>query len=145
MSIMEFKLPDIGEGIAEGEIVKWLVSPGDSVAEHQSVVEVMTDKATVTIPSGIDGRVVETRGEVGEVVAFKMFNQRIVLLTGAEPSLMRFPLAPAGSRGGGWTSAGMISTVQTPLPIFALTAPKVCPHFWAPSPESETTSTVHWG
>jgi hypothetical protein len=38
---------------------------------------------------------------------------------------MRFPLAPAGSRGGGWISAGMISTVQTPLPIFAETEPKI--------------------
>ena len=51
------------------------------------------------------------------------------------------PEAPAGLRGGGSTSAGMISTVQTPLPILADTDPKIWPHFWAPSPESETTST----
>ncbi|MDP6368177.1 MAG: biotin/lipoyl-containing protein, partial [Planctomycetota bacterium] len=48
---LEFKLPDIGEGTAEGEIVKWLVAVGDTVAEHQPVVEVMTDKATVEIPA----------------------------------------------------------------------------------------------
>ena len=51
------------------------------------------------------------------------------------------PEAPAGLRGGGSTSAGMISTVHTPLPILAETEPKIWPHFWAPSPESETTST----
>ena len=50
MTRIEFKLPDIGEGVAEGEIVKWLVKAGDAVKEHQAVVEVMTDKATVEIP-----------------------------------------------------------------------------------------------
>ena len=54
---LQFKLPDIGEGVAEGEIVKWLVSEGDTVAEHQAVVEVMTDKATVEIPAPAAGRV----------------------------------------------------------------------------------------
>ncbi len=54
------------------------------------------------------------------------------------------PLAPARERAGGLISAGMISTVQTPLPILAQTVPKVCPAFWAPSPESETISTIRW-
>ena len=49
MARYEFKLPDIGEGVTEGEIVSWLVEPGDAVAEDQPMVEVMTDKATVTI------------------------------------------------------------------------------------------------
>jgi pyruvate dehydrogenase E2 component (dihydrolipoamide acetyltransferase) len=65
---IEFKLPDIGEGVAEGEIVKWLVEPGASVAEHQSVVEVMTDKATVEIPSPAAGRIVELCAKAGDVV-----------------------------------------------------------------------------
>lgn len=68
MSHYEFKLPDIGEGVTEGEIVKWLVSPGDTVAENQPMVEVMTDKATVTITSPKTGTIVETRGSVGAVV-----------------------------------------------------------------------------
>ncbi len=65
---LEFKLPNIGEGIAEGEIVKWLVKPGDTVAEHQPVVEVMTDKATVEIPAPQAGRITELRAKEGEVV-----------------------------------------------------------------------------
>src|SRR5262245_9204954 len=65
---LEFKLPDIGEGIAEGEIVKWLVKAGDTVAEHQPIVEVMTDKATVEIPAPQAGRITELRVKEGEVV-----------------------------------------------------------------------------
>ena len=69
MARWEFKLPDIGEGIAEGEIVAWLVRPGDAVTEDQPIVEVMTDKATVTITAPKAGVVVDTRGRVGEIVA----------------------------------------------------------------------------
>ncbi len=65
---LEFKLPDIGEGIAEGEIVKWLVSVGDTVAEHQPVVEVMTDKATVEIPAPQAGKITAIRAKEGDVV-----------------------------------------------------------------------------
>ena len=63
-----FKLPDIGEGIVEGEIVKWLVKPGEDVAEDQPLVEVMTDKATVTIPSPKKGRILKTHGQEGGTV-----------------------------------------------------------------------------
>jgi len=65
---LAFKLPDIGEGVAEGEVVRWLVAQGDTVAEHQPVVEVMTDKATVEIPAPRAGRVVELKIAPGEVV-----------------------------------------------------------------------------
>ena len=68
MKTYEFKLPDIGEGVTEGEIVKWLVAPGEAVAEDQPIVEVMTDKATVTITAPKGGKILETRGEVGGVV-----------------------------------------------------------------------------
>jgi len=64
----EFRLPDIGEGVAEGEIVGWLVKPGDTVREDEPLVEMMTDKATVTITAPKAGTVVETRGRIGEVV-----------------------------------------------------------------------------
>ena len=64
----EFKLPDIGEGLAEGEIVKWLVSVGEAVQEDQPLVEVMTDKATVEIPSPRAGVVAELLASEGEII-----------------------------------------------------------------------------
>src|SRR5215471_5383446 len=68
MARWEFKLPDIGEGVTEGEIVAWLIKRGDVVKEDQPMVEVMTDKATVTITSPRAGTVLETAGKVGEIV-----------------------------------------------------------------------------
>lgn len=65
----EFKLPDIGEGVVEGEIVRWLISEGDSIEEDQPMVEVMTDKATVEIPSPVRGTVVGRLGSEGDTVA----------------------------------------------------------------------------
>jgi pyruvate dehydrogenase E2 component (dihydrolipoamide acetyltransferase) len=69
MSRYEFKLPDIGEGVTEGQIVKWLIAPGDVVVEDQPMVEVMTDKATVTITAPKAGKVLETRGAEEATVA----------------------------------------------------------------------------
>jgi pyruvate dehydrogenase E2 component (dihydrolipoamide acetyltransferase) len=65
----EFRLPDIGEGVVEGEVVKWLVKPGDQVREDQPMVEVMTDKATVEIPSPKAGVVREIRAQEGNICA----------------------------------------------------------------------------
>jgi len=65
----EFKLPDIGEGVVEGEIVAWKVAVGQDVAEDQPLVEVMTDKATVEIPSPRAGTITALNGAEGEVVA----------------------------------------------------------------------------
>jgi pyruvate dehydrogenase E2 component (dihydrolipoamide acetyltransferase) len=65
----EFRLPDIGEGVVEGEVVKWLVKPGDPVREDQPMVEVMTDKATVEIPSPRAGVIREIRAPEGQLCA----------------------------------------------------------------------------
>jgi pyruvate dehydrogenase E2 component (dihydrolipoamide acetyltransferase) len=67
MAIFEFKLPDLGEGVMEGELVKWHVKEGDAVKEDQTLAEVMTDKATVTVPSPKAGRVVKTHGKEGDI------------------------------------------------------------------------------
>jgi 2-oxoisovalerate dehydrogenase E2 component (dihydrolipoyl transacylase) len=64
-----FRLPDIGEGIAEAEIVAWHVKPGDMVAEDGRLADLMTDKATVEMESPVAGKVLEVAGEVGDVIA----------------------------------------------------------------------------
>lgn len=66
--MFEFKFPDVGEGIAEGEILRWLVKVGDRVEAHQPVVEMETDKAAVELPSPIVGVVRELRGKEGDLV-----------------------------------------------------------------------------
>ncbi|WP_224270686.1 dihydrolipoamide acetyltransferase family protein [Haloprofundus salinisoli] len=68
MGVKEFKLPDVGEGVAEGELVSWLVEPGDTVTEDQAVAEVETDKALVEVPSPYNGTVKELLAEEGEIV-----------------------------------------------------------------------------
>lgn len=67
--MFEFKFPDVGEGIAEGEILRWLVQPGDRVEAHQPVVEMETDKAAVELPSPCAGVVRELRGKEGQLIA----------------------------------------------------------------------------
>ena len=64
----EFKLPDLGEGLTEGEVARWLVSEGDEVAEDQPLVEIQTDKTTVEIPSPAAGKVAQILVEEGKVV-----------------------------------------------------------------------------
>ncbi|HEY0114349.1 MAG TPA: biotin/lipoyl-containing protein, partial [Allosphingosinicella sp.] len=68
MARYEFRLPDIGEGIAEAEIVAWHIAVGDEVAEDQQLADMMTDKATVELESPVAGRVVELAGEVGDQI-----------------------------------------------------------------------------
>ncbi|MGZ8349142.1 MAG: dihydrolipoamide acetyltransferase family protein [Allosphingosinicella sp.] len=68
MARYEFKLPDIGEGIAEAEIVAWHVKVGDMITEDQQVADMMTDKATVEMESPVAGKVLEVAGEVGDQI-----------------------------------------------------------------------------
>ncbi len=78
--MIEFKLPAIGEGVVEGEIVRWLKQPGDNVMANEPLVEVMTDKATVEIPSPQDAVVAEHKAPEGEIAAV---GQVIAMLSGA--------------------------------------------------------------
>jgi pyruvate dehydrogenase E2 component (dihydrolipoamide acetyltransferase) len=68
MTTLEFRLPDVGEGIATAEIIAWQVSEGDHVTEHQDLVEIQTDKATVVIPCPATGVVTRLCGEVGDTI-----------------------------------------------------------------------------
>src|SRR6476661_7498245 len=68
----EFKLPDLGEGLTEGEVARWLVAEGDAIAEDDPLVEIQTDKATVEIPSPAAGtvlRILVAEGQVAPVGA----------------------------------------------------------------------------
>ena len=69
MGIRSIKMPDVGEGVAEAEIVEWAVKVGDLVREDQVVAAVMTDKATVDIPTPVAGSVLALGGAVGDVLA----------------------------------------------------------------------------
>ena len=77
------KLPDVGEGITEAEIVEWHVGVGDTIAEDELVGAVMTDKAAVDIPSPVAGRVAELGGEVGDMLAVGGLYVRIELEPGS--------------------------------------------------------------
>jgi 2-oxoisovalerate dehydrogenase E2 component (dihydrolipoyl transacylase) len=97
MGKFTFNLPDIGEGIAEAEIVAWHVKPGDRVEEDQQIADMMTDKATVEMESPVAGTVREVAGEVGDVIAIG--SMLVVIETegeaGAAPEAAPAPKAEA--------------------------------------------------
>jgi 2-oxoisovalerate dehydrogenase E2 component (dihydrolipoyl transacylase) len=113
MARYEFKLPDIGEGIAEAEIVAWHVKVGDTVEEDQQLADMMTDKATVEMESPVSGTVIELAGDVGDqvpigsVLAVIDTEEEVPLAEGAEKptpaqqkalpmTALESPLPPAG-------------------------------------------------
>jgi pyruvate dehydrogenase E2 component (dihydrolipoamide acetyltransferase) len=135
MSKLEFKLPDIGEGVAEGEIVNWLVQEGDAVAENQEMVEVMTDKATVTIGAPKAGKVAERRFKVGDTVPVGQVLVVLDLEGGggtAQPAAAPAPAAapekkPAPSNG---PVASAVGDIRENLPgMGAPTAPRANDYF----------------
>ena len=89
----EFRLPDIGEGVAEGEVVQWFVKEGEAVREDQTLVSVLTDKANVEIPSPKTGRVAKIHAAVGEKV--KVGGLLVTIET--EPGAALKPAPPASS------------------------------------------------
>src|SRR5689334_5837569 len=128
MSTYEFKLPDIGEGVTEGEIVKWLVRPGDVVTEDQPMVEVMTDKATVTITAPKAGKIVETRGDVGGVVPVHAV--LVVFDLGGSATAPLPAAAPAAKGGAGdGPAATAVGDIKEDLPgmNFATPPPAAVP------------------
>jgi pyruvate dehydrogenase E2 component (dihydrolipoamide acetyltransferase) len=95
----EFKLPDLGEGLTEGEVARWLVSVGDEVAEDQPLVEIQTDKTTVEIPSPAAGKVAQILVEEGNVVPVGTVLVVIGEDGAAAPSPRREPSKAAMSEG----------------------------------------------
>ncbi len=103
----EFCLPDLGEGIHEGEVLRWFVKPGDRIEEDAPLVEVETDKAAVTIPSPKAGRVVEVRAREGDTV--RVGQVLVVLDTGEDATAQTGVSQPAGVR-----SPGILHVEKTP-------------------------------
>ena len=93
MTIQTIKMPDIGEGIAEVELVAWHVKVGDTVAEDQILADVMTDKATVEIPSHVAGKVLSLDAAVGQVVA--VGTEIIHIEVEGPPAMSRQRLTPS--------------------------------------------------
>ena len=106
MGIYVIRVPDIGEGIAEVELVAWHVQPGDAVVEDQHLADVMTDKATVEVPSHVHGKVIALGGSPGEVMAVGA--ELVRLEVEGEGNLKHSPpLPPLGEgRDGGQPPAG---------------------------------------
>ncbi len=113
----EVKLPDIGEGVAEGEIVRWLVKPGDAVKEHQPLVEVMTDKASVEIPSPRTGTIAALHAEEGQVVPVGTVIVSIEVI--GEPSAAPAVAAARGAAHAGSGAAAVAVPAAPPLPAVA--------------------------
>jgi pyruvate dehydrogenase E2 component (dihydrolipoamide acetyltransferase) len=112
MATFEFKLPDLGEGVMEGELVKWHVKPGDTVKEDQTLAEVMTDKATVTVPAPKGGRVLQVHIKEGDMA--KVHHPLVTLdIEGAAP-------AQAGGHG---AHAAPAAAAAAPAPVAAAAAP----------------------
>lgn len=100
MARLDFKLPDVGEGVTEGEIVDWFVAVGDTVAEDDPMVEVMTDKATVTIGAPCAGRVERICFEVGAVAQVGQVLLTLEAKPDSEPdSTRRSSVPPAAAVG----------------------------------------------
>jgi 2-oxoisovalerate dehydrogenase E2 component (dihydrolipoyl transacylase) len=111
MALFTFKLPDVGEGVAESEIATWRVAVGDVVTEEQPLVDMLTDKAAVEIPSPVAGKVVELRGNAGDKIA--VGSALVVIETDASISSP----ATAGEGQGGGAAVGSSSTSKaTPPP-----------------------------
>jgi len=112
MSRYVFKLPDLGEGTVEAEIVGWRVKPGDTVAEDDVLVEVMTEKAAVEVPAPVAGRVVSTTGAPGDMVPvgaelIVLETEPVPLAAGNSAGVAATPLAAAaGAAPGAAAAAG---------------------------------------
>ncbi|MBD9418040.1 2-oxo acid dehydrogenase subunit E2 [Achromobacter sp. ACM04] len=125
MGIHVIKMPDIGEGIAEVELVAWHVKIGDMVAEDQPLADVMTDKATVEIPAPVVGRVVALGGDVGQVMA--VGGELIRLEVEGEGNLKQGADAPPAKAAAAPAAAQPAAAASAPQPAPAPKAEAAAP------------------
>jgi 2-oxoisovalerate dehydrogenase E2 component (dihydrolipoyl transacylase) len=127
MSQFIFKMPDLGEGTVDAEIVAWHTKPGDTVSEDQLIVEVMTDKAAVEVPAPVSGRVVSVTGAPGDKVAVGSPLIVFELTEGAQPSApAATPLAPATPPAVA-APAPAVTVVPTAASVVKTAAPTAAP------------------
>ena len=147
MGVHVIKMPDIGEGIAEVELVAWHVQPGDAVAEDQVLADVMTDKATVEIPSPVAGKVLELGGTVGQTMAVGSEMIRIEvegagnLREGAKAAAPKAAAAPAAAAVTALAPAQHAAAVQA-HPAAAAATHEVPVASIAPSPRAVSAPAV---
>ena len=122
MATKDLTLPDIGEGVTEGEMVAWLVKEGDSVEADQPVAEVMTDKATVEVPAPESGVVKKLISKEGDVIPVgdTMMVLELGASSGATTAAPEAPSAPVAEPSASTTpsanlSAPAASTIQPPV------------------------------
>ncbi len=118
--VFEFHLPDIGEGVAEGEVVKWLVKEGAEVKENEPIVEIMTDKVNVEIPSPKKGTVLKLMAKEGEVVKVG----QILLVIGEKGEQVAASASPPPTARAPTTPPAAKTETIMPTPSVPLAAPK---------------------
>ena len=125
MGVHVIKMPDIGEGIAEVELVEWHVEPGDAVVQDQTLADVMTDKATVEIPSPVAGTVLALGGKPGEVMAVGSELIRIEVEGAGNVKAVPAPAseAPAATATGAPTMRAEVASAAAASPAAPSTAP----------------------
>ncbi|MES2049978.1 MAG: dihydrolipoamide acetyltransferase family protein [Pseudomonadota bacterium] len=128
MGLYVIKMPDIGEGIAEVELVAWNVKVGDMVKEDQILADVMTDKATIEIPSPVIGKVLALGGAAGQVMA-----------VGSE--LIRIEVEGAGNFTAGAAAPAKAAATPAPAPVAVAAAP-VAAVVATPAPVAATTAAA---
>jgi 2-oxoisovalerate dehydrogenase E2 component (dihydrolipoyl transacylase) len=129
MGTFTFKLPDIGEGIAEAEIVAWHVKVGDRIEEDQPIADMMTDKATVEMESPVSGVVTAVAGEAGDVVAIGSMLVEVEVAEDSlsSPSQSDGEVAVASATDGGVASVAGSETVESPPSVVADATPATSP------------------
>ena len=143
MAKYEFKLPDIGEGIAEAEIVAWHVKLGDRVEEDQQLADMMTDKATVEMESPVAGKVVELAGEVGDMVPIGSVLAVIETEGAAAPEVEdRSTESPAKSKKERPLGDGAVEPTEAQEEEIPVTAVAEKPAKAAPAPEPQPEPEV---
>jgi pyruvate dehydrogenase E2 component (dihydrolipoamide acetyltransferase) len=110
----DVKLPELGEGVTEGELVKWLVKPGDTVKADQPIAEVLTDKATVEVPSPVAGTVKELKFKSGQVVKVGSTMITLDASAAAKPAAAIATAAPAVSTIKAPVGGGKIQDIKLP-------------------------------